>query len=49
MVRRALVGGVLRSGSDEARRLVFITVFSTKVVIACLSTPAPVNVVDDEF
>ena len=47
VVRRALVGGVLRGGSDGARRLAFVTVFGTKVVVACLPTPAPVGVVDE--
>ena len=49
VVRRVLVGGVLYSGSDEARRLVFMTVFSTRVVIACLFTLASVNVVNNKF
>ena len=49
MVQRVLVGGMLRSGLNEACRLVFITVFSTRVVMACLPTLAPVNIVNDEF
>ena len=46
VVRRALVGGVLCSRSDGACRLAFITVFSTRVVVACLPTSAPVGVVN---
>ena len=46
MVQQALVKGVLYSGSDGARRLIFITVFSTKVVVAYLPTLAPVGVVN---
>ena len=47
VVRRALVRGILYGGSDEARKLTFVTVFSIRVVIAHLPTPAPVSVVDE--
>ena len=47
VVRQALVGDVLRGGSNKARKLAFITVFSTKVVIAYLSTLAPISVVNE--
>ena len=47
VVQRALVGGVLYSKSDRARRLAFITVFSTRVVVACLPTLASVGVVNE--
>ena len=46
MVQQALVKGVLYSGSDGARRLIFITVFGIKVVIAYLPTLASVSVVN---
>ena len=46
VIQRALVGGVLYSGSDRAYRLTFITVFSTRVVIAYLPTLAPIGVVN---
>ena len=47
MIQQVLVRGVLYSGSDKARRLIFITVFNIKVVIAYLPTPPPINVVDE--
>ena len=47
VVQRVLVRGVLCSGSDEARRLAFITVFSIKVVIAYLFTLAPISIVNE--
>ena len=40
--------GMLYGGSDKARKLAFIAIFGTRVVIAYLFTPAPVSV-DDEF
>ena len=46
VVQQALVGGVLYGGLDEARRLIFITVFSIRVVMAYLPTLAPVGVVN---
>ena len=49
VVQRVLVGGILYSRLDKACRLAFVTVFSTRVVIACLPTLAPINMVDDEF
>ena len=46
VVRRALVKGVLCSGSDKAYRLAFITIFGIKVVVAYLFTLAPIGVVN---
>ena len=46
VIRRVLIGGVLRSGLDEAYKLAFITVFSIKVVVAYLPTLAPISIVD---
>jgi hypothetical protein len=37
---------VLYSESEEAYRLVFVTIFGIKVVMAYLPTPAPVSVVN---
>jgi hypothetical protein len=47
VVQQAPVRGVLYSGSDEAYRLAFITVFSIKVVVAYLFTLAPISVVNE--
>ena len=46
MVQQVLVGGVLCGGSDKAHRLVFITIFSIRVVVAYLFTLAPIGVVN---
>ena len=46
VVRRVLVGGILCGGLDGACRLIFVTVFGIKVVVAYLSTLAPVGVVN---
>ena len=46
VVRRALVGGVFYSGLNGAYRLVFITVFNIRVVVAYLPTLAPIGVVN---
>jgi hypothetical protein len=47
VVRRVLVRGVLYSRSDKAYRLAFITIFSTKVVVAYLPTLAPISMVNE--
>ena len=46
VVWQVLVGGVLCGESDRAYRLIFITVFGTKVVMAYFPTLAPVGVVN---
>ena len=46
VVQQVLVRGILYSGLDKAYKLTFITVFSIKVVVAYLSTLAPVGVVN---
>ena len=46
VVWQVLVGGILHSKSDGAYRLIFITVFSIKVVVVYLPTLAPVGVVN---
>ena len=46
VVQQVLIGGVLCGGLNRAHRLAFITVFSIKIVIACLPTLAPVGVVN---
>ena len=46
VIQQALVRGILRSGLDKTRRLAFITVFNTRVVIAYLPTLAPISVVN---
>ena len=46
VVRQALVGGVLYSRLNGAYRLAFMTIFGIRVVMACLSTLAPVSVVN---
>ena len=46
VVRRVLVKGVLYSGSDKAYKLIFITIFSTRVVITYFPTLASVGVVN---
>ena len=46
MVQQALIGGVLYSKSDRACRLIFITVFGIKVVVAYLPTLASIGVVN---
>ena len=46
VVQQALIRGVLYSKLNGAYRLVYITVFSIKVVIAYLPTLAPVGVVN---
>ena len=47
VVWRVLVGGMLCSGLDRAYRLAFITFFGIRVVVACLPTLAPVDVVNE--
>ena len=47
VVQQVLVGGILYSGLDKAYRLIFITVFNIRVVIAYLPTLAPVGVVNE--
>ena len=46
VIRRVLVGGILYSGLNRAYRLIFITVFSIRVIIAYFPTLAPVGVVN---
>ena len=46
VVQRVLVGGVFYSGLNGAHRLVFITVFNIRVVVAYLPTLAPIGVVN---
>ena len=47
VVQQALVRGVLYNRLNRAYRLVFITVFSIKVVIAYFPTLAPIGVVNE--
>ena len=47
VVQWVLVGGVLYSGLNKTCRLVFITIFSIKVVVAYFPTLAPVGVVNE--
>ena len=42
-----LVKGIVRSGSGEARRWVFMTTFSIEVVVAYLPTLAPIGIADE--
>ena len=46
VVRQVLVGGVLYSRLDGAYKLIFITIFGTKVVMAYFPTLAPIGVVN---
>ena len=46
VAQQVLVKGVLYSRLNKACRLAFITVFSTRVVIAYLPTLAPIGVVN---
>ena len=46
VVQWVLVGGILCGRLNGAYRLAFITVFSIKVVVACLPTLASVGVVN---
>ena len=47
VVQQVLVGGILYSGLDKAYRLIFITVFGIRVVIAYLPTLVSVGVVNE--
>jgi hypothetical protein len=47
VVQQVLIRGILYSGSDEAYRLIFITVFNIKVVVAYFPTLAPISVVNE--
>ena len=46
VVRQVLVRSILYSKLDEAYRLIFITIFSIKAVVAYFPTLAPVGVVN---
>ena len=46
VIQQVLVRGVLYSGLNKAYRLVFITIFGIRVVMAYFPTLAPIGVVN---
>jgi hypothetical protein len=47
VIQWALVGDILYSKSDKARKLAFITVFNIEIIIAYFPTLVPISVVNE--
>jgi hypothetical protein len=46
VIQQVLIINILYGRSDKAYRLIFITIFSTRVVVAYFPTLAPIGVVN---